>query len=149
MTDASDSTLTLSRTFPVTARRLFEAWADPEQACRWMGPRTVDCRIDLWDFQAGGSYQIIMISDEGHEFPAHGVFDTIDPPRQISMSWAWQHDDPMQGVESFLELRFESLDETSSKLELVHSRLPDADQAKRHQSGWQGALDCLAEFLTA
>ena len=83
-----------------------------------MGPRNVDCRIDLWDFREGGSYQIIMISDESNEFPAHGVFETIDPPRRLSMSWAWQHDDPMQGVKSFLELRFESIDEATSELQL-------------------------------
>jgi len=52
-----------------------------------------------------------MISDEGNEFPAHGVFNTIDPPKHLSMSWAWQHEGMMQGVETSLELRFESLEE--------------------------------------
>ena len=76
-----------------------------------MGPRTVDCRIDALDFREGGRYEIVMISDEGNEFPAHGVFHTIDPSKHLSMSWAWQHEGMMQGVETSLELRFESLEE--------------------------------------
>lgn len=148
MNDTRDGTLTLSRVFPVSAQRLYEAWTDPEQTCRWMGPRSVACRIDLWDFREGGAYQIVMISEEGNEFPAHGVFETIDPPKRLAMSWAWQHEDMMQGVETLLELRFESLDKTRSELQLVHSRLPDATQSSRHQDGWEGAFDCLAEFLS-
>ena len=150
-TQAADNThaLTMSRTFPVPAQRLYDAWTDPEQTCRWMGPRTVDCRIDAWDFREGGKYEIVMISDEGNEFPAHGVFDTIDPPNRLSMSWEWQHEDMMQGVETFLELRFESLDDNTSELHLVHSRMPGGEQAGRHQSGWDGALDCLLDFLNA
>lgn len=149
-TRAADNThtLTMSRKFPVPAQRLFDAWNIPEQTCRWMGPRTVDCRIDDWDFREGGQYEIVMISNEGNEFPAHGVFNTIDPPKHLSMSCAWQHEDMMQGVKTFLELRFEGLDDNSSELHLVYSRMPGGDQAGRHQSGWDGAFECLEEFLT-
>ena len=73
------TTLTMSRKFPEPAQRLFDAWADPEQNCRWMGPKSVDCRVDVWDFREGGEYEIVMVSSDGNEFPAHGTFETIDP----------------------------------------------------------------------
>lgn len=148
MTDDSQ-TLTIRRTFPVTARRLFEAWTDPEQACRWMGPDNVDCRIDRWDFREGGHYEIVMLSDEGNEFPAHGVFETIDPPARLAMTWAWQHDDPMQGIETRIDLAFRDVDSGSAELVLTHSRLPSATAVTRHGEGWESALDCLAEHLAA
>lgn len=150
MSETTDNqqTLTISRSFNVSAQRLFDAWTIPEQTCRWMGPRTVDCRIDLWDFREGGNYEIVMISDEGNEFPAHGTFEAIDPPRRLAMSWAWQHEDMMQGVETLLELQFESVDANTAELRLTHSRLPDVEQSERHQGGWVGALDCLADYLT-
>lgn len=149
MSDTTNNTqtLTMSRGFDVSAQRLFDAWTIPEQTCRWMGPRTVDCRIDLWDFREGGNYEIVMISDEGNEFPAHGTFETIDPPRRLAMSWAWRHEDMMQGIETLLELQFKSLDTNKSELHLTHSRLPDVEQTERHQGGWVGALDCLADYL--
>lgn len=142
-------TLTISRRFDVSAQRLFEAWTIPEQTCCWMGPSTVDCRIDLWDFREGGNYEIVMVSDEGNTFPAHGTFEVIDPPRRLAMSWAWQHEDKMQGIETLLELRFESLDANKSELHLTHSRLPGVEQAEHHQEGWVGSLDCLAAYLAA
>ena len=150
MSDTNDTTqtVTLSRRFDVSAQRLFDAWSIPEQTCRWMGPRSVDCRIDLWDFREGGNYELVMISDEGKEFPAHGTFETIDPPKRLAMSWAWQHEDKMQGIETLLEIQFESIDANTSELRLIHTRLPGAPQAERHQEGWDGTLDCLADFLT-
>ncbi len=142
-------TLTISRTFPVTPQRLFEAWTDPEQACRWMGPKNVDCRVDRWDFHEGGNYEIVMLSDEGNEFPAHGVFETIDPPTRLTMTWTWQHDDPMQGVETLIDLEFRAAGSTSAELILVHSRLPTATAVTRHREGWESALDCLETHLAA
>ena len=146
MTDDTQ-TLTISRTFPVTPQRLFEAWTDPEQACRWMGPKNVDCRIDRWEFHEGGDYEIVMLSDEGNEFPAHGVFETIDPPRRLVMTWTWQHDDPMQGIETLIELAFNTIDSNATELVLTHSRLPSENAVTRHSGGWESALDCLAEHL--
>jgi uncharacterized protein YndB with AHSA1/START domain len=149
MSDTNDTTqtVTLSRSFDVSAQRLFDAWAIPEQTCRWMGPRSVKCRIDLWDFREGGNYELVMISDEGNEFPAHGTFETIDRPRRLALSWAWQHEDKMQGVETLLELQFESIDANTSELRLTHTRIPGVSQAEHHQEGWDGTLDCLADYL--
>ena len=141
------TTLTMSRKFPEPAQRLFDAWADPEQNCRWMGPKSVDCRVDVWDFREGGEYEIVMVSSEGNEFPAHGTFETIDPPNRLTMSWAWQHKDMMQGTETHLDLQFEQLDDHNSELRLTHSRMPDNEQAERHQEGWSGSFECLARHL--
>lgn len=142
-------TLTLSRNFAVPVQRLFDAWADPEQTCRWMGPRNTDCRVDEWDFRVGGNYVIVMISDEGNEFPAHGVFQAIDRPNRLAMTWAWQHEDFMQGIETLLDLEFVPAGDGASELRLTHALMPDEEQAGRHAGGWTSALECLADYLNA
>lgn len=60
ITEAPDatSTLKMARNFAVKVEQLFAAWTDPEQACQWMGPHNVDCRIDRWNFQEGGNYEM-------------------------------------------------------------------------------------------
>ena len=106
------------------------------------------CRIDLWDFREGGNYELVMISDEGNEFPAHGTFETIDRPTTTCnvMGLAARRQDA-RCIETLLELQFESIDANTSELRLIHTRLPGASQAERHQEGWDGTLDCLADYL--
>lgn len=150
ITDAADATRTLkmSRSFAVPVERLFAAWTDPEQACQWMGPRNVGCRIDRWDFREGGNYEIVLLSPDDKEHAAHGVFGTIDPPNRLTMSWTWQHEGEMEGVETFLDLKFTETAQGASELQLTHMMLPSTEMAENHAGGWQGALDCLEAHLT-
>ncbi|MEP4379905.1 MAG: SRPBCC domain-containing protein [Alphaproteobacteria bacterium] len=155
MTDAPDitqapdatRTLQLSRRFAVPVERLYAAWTDPEQACQWLGPKNVSCRIDLWDFREGGDYAVVLLSPENKEHGARGVFGTIDPPNRLTMSWTWQHEGQMQGVETILDLKFAATPDGASELQLTHSMLPNDEMAEGHSDGWQGALDCLAAYL--
>lgn len=149
ITEAPDATHTLkmSRRFAVPVERLFAAWTDPEQACQWMGPRNVGCRIDRWELQEGGNYEIVLLSPENKEHAAHGVFGLIDPPNRLTMSWTWQHEGDMQGVETFLGLKFIATADGASELQLTHTMLPNDEMADAHAGGWQGALECLDEYL--
>lgn len=139
----------MTRRFEVPVERLYDAWTDPDQACRWMGPRGVDCRIDAWHFHEGGEFRIVMVSGEGGEYPAEGEFRRIDPPRALTMTWIWQHDDAMQGIETLLHLDFEADGEGAAILRLTHSLMPSDNAVERHTEGWTSALECLAEHLTA
>jgi uncharacterized protein YndB with AHSA1/START domain len=139
----------MTRRFAVSVARLYGAWTDPDQTCRWMGPRGVDCRIDTWEFREGGGFRIVMVSGEGGEYPAEGEFRRIDPPHTPAMSWAWQHEDPMQGIETLLYLDFEADGDSASILHLTHSLMPSDNAVERHSEGWTDALECLAEYLEA
>lgn len=149
ITEAPDATRTLSmsRHFAVLVERLYAAWTDPEQACQWMGPGNVRCRIDIWDFQEGGNYEMVLLSPDNKEHAAHGVFGTIDPPNRLTMSWAWQHEGEMQGLETFLDLKFIATAKGESELQLTHMMLPSTEMAENHAGGWQGALECLDAYL--
>jgi len=140
-------TLSLSRRFAVPVERLYAAWTDPDQACQWMGPENVSCRIDQWDFEEGGRYEIVLVSSESKEHGARGVFGTIDPPHRLTMSWTWQHEGQMQGLETFLDLKFKALDDGTSELRLTHTMLPNPEMAEGQAEGWQSAFECLDAFL--
>ena len=78
---------------------------------------------------------------------AHGIFGIIDPPTRLTMSWTWQHEGQMQGLETFLDLKFVSVGTAVSELQLTHTMLPNDEMAEGHADGWQGALACLEEHL--
>ena len=149
ITEAPDATRTLrvSRNFTVPIERLFAAWTDPAQARQWMGPRNVSCRIDRWDIKQETTYEMVLVSPDNKEHAAHGVFGTIDPPNRLTMSWTWQHEGEMQGIETFLDLKFIATAEDASELQLVHTMLPTSEMAENHSGGWHGALVCLEEYL--
>ena len=112
-----------------------------------MGPENVSCRIGQWDFGEGGQFEIVLVSFESKEHGARGVFGTIDPPHRLAMSWAWQHEGQMRGLETFLGLKFMALDDGTSELRLTHTMLPNPEMAEGHAEGWQNAFECLDTFL--
>jgi uncharacterized protein YndB with AHSA1/START domain len=63
------------------------------------------------------------------------------------MSWTWQHEGQMQGLETFLDLKFTALDDGTSELRLTHTMLPNPEMAEGHAEGWQSAFECLDAFL--
>tara|TARA_A100001037_G_C15033489_1_gene582113 strand:- start:246 stop:407 length:162 start_codon:yes stop_codon:yes gene_type:complete len=53
-----------------------------------MGLHNTDSWVDEWNFCVGGNYVIVMISDEGNEFLAHGVFQATNQPNRLATTWA-------------------------------------------------------------
>ena len=67
------------RDFDATPDRVFRAWVDPELFARWIGPRSVETRIDLWDARTGGSWRYTQLRD-GQEIAAfYGSFHEVRP----------------------------------------------------------------------
>jgi uncharacterized protein YndB with AHSA1/START domain len=95
----------------------------------------------------GGEYEMIMVSLENKEHAAHGVFGTIDPPNRLTLSWTWQHEGEMQGLATFFDLKFNATADGASELQLMHTMLPNDEMADAHAGGWQGAFECLEEYL--
>lgn len=95
----------------------------------------------------GGEYEMIMVSLENKEHAAHGVFGTIDLPNRLTLSWTWQHEGEMQGLATFLDLKFNATADGASELQLTHTMLPNDEMADAHAGGWQGAFECLEEYL--
>src|SRR4029079_5230688 len=42
------------REFEAPVDRLFRAYADPGLFVQWVGPRSIDSRVDVWDCSTGG-----------------------------------------------------------------------------------------------
>ncbi len=51
------------------------------------------------------------------------------------------------GVSERVTVRFEPR-ENGTEVIILHERIPNAATRDRHEKGWQGCLDGLAEYLT-
>ena len=50
--------VTITREFDAPPALVYRAWTEPDLVRQWMGPRSVDMDIEVWDCRTGGSWQI-------------------------------------------------------------------------------------------
>lgn len=101
----------ITRDFQATPERLLRAHTDPELFAQWVGPNTMDTRIDHWDARTGGSFRFVSIRD-GSEFGFRGCFHEIRPDR-IVQTFTFEGDPDGVALET---LWFEDLGDGRSRL---------------------------------
>ena len=71
-----------TRDFRATPEQLFRAHTDPGLFAQWVGPRSLDTRIEHWDARTGGSWRFVSARD-GVEFGFHGCFHEVRTDRIV------------------------------------------------------------------
>ena len=77
------------REFDAPAEKVFRAHTDPELLVRWLGPRSVDMRIDTFDCRTGGSWRYVHSRDD-EEFGFHGCFHEVRPNELIVQTFTFE-----------------------------------------------------------
>ncbi|WP_417514525.1 SRPBCC family protein [Minwuia sp.] len=130
------------RRFDAPLSQVWRAFSDPARLADWFGPEGTSTRLDTFEFREGGAYALVMIADDGREFPLKGRFLEIAEGRRIVMTWLWLMADA-SGVETTVSFDF-AVDGDGTELILTHERLPEADNAVSHGEGWESSLRKLA-----
>jgi uncharacterized protein YndB with AHSA1/START domain len=130
--------LTVSRTIPATAEKVFDVWMDPSSpGGPWFGAD----RVILNPVVDGLFY--VAVKHEGRTWPHYGRFIVIERPHKVEYTWV---SEGTQGVESVVTVTFEPrVDQT--EVTLRHSGVPDDEMGRRHKEGWTWVLSMLAESL--
>jgi len=82
----SDRELVVTRTFAAPARRVFEAWTQPEQLKRWWAPKScgisfLSCEADV---RAGGTYRFVFSHPSSEQPMAFfGRYLEATPPSRL------------------------------------------------------------------
>lgn len=159
MTEVNQATreLTITRVFDAPRELVWKAWTDPEQLMRWWGPAMFTAPIWKMDLRVGGKYLFCMRSPDGKDYYATGVYQKIDPPKELvyTDSFADAEGNVVPGsyygfAEDFpsdllVTVTFEELD-GKTKMTLRHAGFP-AGESELAQGGWNESFDKLAEFL--
>ena len=51
------------REFDAPVDRVYRAHVDPDLVKQWMGPRSIDMEIEVWDMRTGGEYRYTALRD--------------------------------------------------------------------------------------
>lgn len=152
----AQETVRLQHLYDASPEQVFNAWADPQALGKWFGPHSHSCEVEKFEFSEGGQYQIRMIpisndadceGDPTQDSVCAGQFVEIIPNERITMTFDWIENGAPLG-DSLLTIELSPVGDKTS-LSLTHERLPDEQIRDAHESGWQGSLECLEEFLSA
>jgi uncharacterized protein YndB with AHSA1/START domain len=140
-----ETTLKLRRTFRASRERVFRAWTDPIELGRWFAPsEEYSTLVPVLEFQVGGKYCVEMHHQGGNVHRVSGTYREIKPPEKIAFTWRWEHDP--DGNESLVTIELRDLGPSTEML-LTHEQLPNAEQLAKHEQGWDGCIDQLANYL--
>ena len=148
MSDATNRTLTLERTFHAPIALVWEAWTQAEHIAHWWGPKGMKVNVLEHDFRVGGRWKYAMQTPDGKEFITEGIYSEIVEPTKIVTSADFK---PMtEGV--VLEALFEEDgDQTKFTFNVIH---PTEEYCRQQEkmgfyNGWGSVFNRLEEFVSA
>jgi uncharacterized protein YndB with AHSA1/START domain len=128
--------ITVTRTIPAEAGKVFDVWLDPESAG---GPWHGAARVILNPVVDGLFY--FAVKHAGRTWPHYGRFVLIERPHRIEHTWV---SEATKGVETVVTLTFQPRG-GQTDVTLRHSGVPDDEMGHQHQEGWTWVLSILEE----
>jgi uncharacterized protein YndB with AHSA1/START domain len=134
----------VSHRFSASAERVFDAWLDPQKACKFLfaTPHGQMVKTEI-DGRVGGGF-IIVERRDGEDVEHIGTYEQIERPRRLvfRLSVPKYSEDESRVTIEILPL------EHGSTLTLTHEmRAREADLRGRTRDGWQRILEALAGEL--
>ncbi len=138
--------LTLTRTFPAPAEKVFKFVTRQEHLKDWLGPVGMKCtEIDM-NFAQDEPWFAVILSSEGQRHKMSGVVTAYDAPNYVEFTWGWHDDDDLRGAESNVRFQVDASGE-GSVFSIIHTNLPDEESAQNHEGGWTSTLTKLEALL--
>lgn len=142
---ATEPSLTIRRTFPVSPDALFAAWTNPLHLAHWWGPTGFQVVDHTMDVRPGGTYRITMRGPQGDVYTSVGTYREVSPPERLVFTFAWEETPPH---ETLVTITFKA---TAAGTEMHFHQAVFRNDASRdsHREGWSECFDRLAEFVAA
>jgi uncharacterized protein YndB with AHSA1/START domain len=139
----------ITREFDAPPEKVFSAHTDPDLVVQWLGPRSLQMRIDHYDCRTGGSYRYLHARGQD-EFGFHGSFHEVRPNEMIVQTFTFEGDPDGVALERIV---FTDLGDGRTRLtstSLVDSfAARDAFVASGMEDGVRESYERLDEVLSA
>jgi len=139
----------ITRDFDAPPEQVFLAHTDPDLVVQWLGPRSLQMRIDHYDCRTGGSYRYLQVRGQD-EFGFHGSFHEVRPNEMIVQTFTFEGEPDGVALERVV---FTDLGGGRTRLmstSLVDSfAARDAFVASGMESGVRESYERLDEVLSA
>lgn len=144
MTTMTETSLSITRVFPATPERVFDAWTQPEHLRHWSCPEGYSVAEVTGECRVGGTYRIQMRPPEGEGVhTAIGAYREVDRPRRVVYTWDWEEESM---GETLVTVEFSAVD-GGTQVRLTHELFPAPEVTEDHKNGWMSCLDNLDRYL--
>jgi uncharacterized protein YndB with AHSA1/START domain len=100
----SDLEIVITREFDAPIELVFDVFTKPEHVRPTFAPFGEDVTVCSIDLRVGGSYRIVMVTDDGIECSFRGTYLEVEPPTRTVQTWLFDGWPDAEAVES-MELR--------------------------------------------
>lgn len=138
--------LTITRTFDAPRELVWAAWTQRDHLIHWFCPKDFVVTFINVDLRVGGRYRSGMRSPEGREYVMSGEYRTIEPPRRLAFSHAWEKEHDMASIETLITVTLDEV-EGKTRMTFTHAGFDTVESRDSHHEGWSEALDNLGTHL--
>ena len=135
--------LVINRTYNAPLDLVWKAWAEPELARKWWGPRGFTAPVVELDERPGGKWRALMIGPDGTEYWQHGVYREIVPKKRIVYTFIWDRE---PDHEMLITVDF-SGEGDKSEVNFQQTGFRSGAERDGHKGGWTESFDRLGEYL--
>ena len=127
--------LTISRTIDASPEEVCNAWLDPKKFATWMMGAQI-----IMNPVVDGLY-FINVDYKDRKWPHYGRYLAIQPGKRVKQTWM---SESTHGLESILDVGFEP-NGTKCNLTIRHTGLPDDNDGRQHEQGWNEIADLIVK----
>jgi uncharacterized protein YndB with AHSA1/START domain len=109
-------TVRIVREFDAPVELVYRAHVDPELVAQWLGPASLECRIDTWDMRTGGEYRYTAIRDGEEIAHFYGSVHRVWEGRKIIQTFGF---DEMPEAVSLDTLELHDLGDGRTRMEIL------------------------------
>ena len=135
----------LEKIFSMQPERLFAALVDADLLPRWFGPVGFTALGLQFDAVEGATYRLAIQPPEGDAFHIRGTFRTVEAPRQLAFTFAYEEPDP-DDQETLVAMTFESA-EQGTRVLVEQGPFKTPARCALHTDGWTDSLERLEQAL--
>ncbi len=130
--------IVITRRFAASPEKVFKAWTNADAVARWFAPNDeMTAEVLELDPTPGGRYRIKMNHQFGAEHIVGGIFQNVDKPSQIAMTFKWEGEEMGGLPETRLIIDMAPI-EGGTEMTLTHEGFDSDESANGHVHGWNG-----------
>ena len=141
--------LVIERVFQAPRQLVWDAWIDPAQMVKWMGPREYPAVHLEGDVKVGGKWRgCLKSTGSGEDLWQGGEYKKIVEPEKLVFTFFWYGDDGKPENVMLIDLTFTELAADKTKMTLRQTGFRSVEQRDNHHGGWSSTFDRLEEWVS-
>jgi uncharacterized protein YndB with AHSA1/START domain len=146
MREGDETTLRLERLIPSPPELLFALFVEPAQLVKWWAPDGYAAKVDSLHLRPGGRWRVIMSRADGARLATSGVYRSVEPPRRLAFTFAWEDASGPRGHDTEVIVSFEPAP-GGTRLVLTQQRFESKEARDNHHRGWSACFDRIETIV--